>query len=123
MFNVMLEAQSWDFHRDVTLIVIHRQHSIVLPLDGLPEDGIGRHGAGGGDALGVGIRDCRTYLLDLLAPDETGLPPWGLSAATPMRGWAQPCAAKKLRVSRRASSTPARVTKSTAVRIGWCVVR
>ena len=64
-------VEAFELGRDLSLVVVHRDHAVELAREGLDVDGIGRERAATVDTrLGGDSRDGRTDELDLLASEQ-----------------------------------------------------
>ena len=69
--RIDLEAEQLD--RDVPLVVIHRDHGVILPGAQLHEHGVAGHGPDHVEAVGDGLRDRRRGNVDILPAEQAAL--------------------------------------------------
>ena len=86
-------VEALELGRDLALVVVHREHAVELVAEGLEEHGVGREGPLHAMPRAAACATAGAMMSISSRPKRPFSPPWGLSAATAMRGLAIPGAA------------------------------
>ena len=68
-----IDVEAEQLHRDVALVVVHRDHGVELPCAQLDEHRVARHRAADVQPVGTALLDHRRGDLDVLPPEQAAL--------------------------------------------------